>query len=101
MNRWTIDGVHRGKMLSELPITYLLWFVGSHQMRRSQWCACQCALHEIYRRLKIGIADVETDLINDLKPKKIEDRIAMKERQRTYLRTIKRDPKCSSTSLKS
>lgn len=101
MNRWTIDGVHNGKIMSELPITYLLWFVGSHQMRRTRWGSCQCALHEIYRRLQIGVEDVEADLIRDLKPKKIEDRIAMKERRRTYLRTIKNDPKCSSTSLKS
>jgi hypothetical protein len=63
---WEVDGVHTGKNLSDLPITYLLWFVGSPIMRRRRWVHCQRALCEIRRRLKNGTHDVEFDLISHL-----------------------------------
>lgn len=66
---WRVDGVHKGKRLTELPITYLLWFVGSPIMRRSRWTNCRQALFEIRRRLKESTSDVESELIAGLMPR--------------------------------
>jgi uncharacterized protein (DUF3820 family) len=81
--------VHIGKRLKDLPFTYLLWFVGSHQMRRSKWPDCQVALQEITRRLTASTEDVELELLSDLKPKPREEKLSMKARRRAYKRSIK------------
>lgn len=83
---WTVEGVHAGKKMSDLPITYLLWFVGSHQMRRSRWSACQSALKEIQRRLLDGTKVVEAELIADLRPRSLLERLAIKWRSEAYLK---------------
>jgi uncharacterized protein (DUF3820 family) len=88
-NLWRVEGVHVGRKLRDLPFTYLLWFVGSHQMRRSKWSDCQVALLEITRRLKASREDVELELLSDLKPKPQEQRLAMKARRRAYKKSIK------------
>lgn len=89
---WTVDGVHFGKKMTKLPITYLLWFVGSPIMRRVRWDQCQNALREIRRRLVSGVDDVEADLIDDLQPRSVQERLMMKRRNISYIqqRTEKR-----------
>lgn len=91
---WQVEGVHSGKKMSDLPITYLLWFVGSPIMRRVRWDQCQNALVEIRRRLVSGVEDVEADLIDDLQPRSIQERLMMKRRNKSYIhqRTEKRIP---------
>ncbi len=84
MSCWTTDGVHHGKRICDLPFTYLLWFVGSHQMRRSRWGNCIVALKEIHRRLEGGTDLVEAELLADLRPKSISERLAMNTRRRNY-----------------
>ncbi len=86
---WCVEGVHAGKRLRDLPFTYLLWFVGSHQMRRSKWPDCQVALQEITRRLAASSEDVELELLSDLKPKPREEKLAMKARRRAYKKSLK------------
>lgn len=81
---WKVSGVHEGKLMSELPITYLMWFVGSPIMRRTRWNQCQIALSEIRCRLLNGTMRVETELVASLKPKTIHERYAIKMRQRAY-----------------
>jgi hypothetical protein len=82
---WLVEGVHMGKKMSDLPITYLLWFVASHQMRRTRWSQCQRALCEISRRLTSDVNRVEADLIADLQPRSFQEREAMKSRSKAYL----------------
>lgn len=86
--QWQVEGVHAGKKVCDLPFTYLLWFVGSHQMRRSKWSDCQVALEEITRRLKSDSANVELELLSDLRPKSREEKLAMKARRRAYRKSI-------------
>jgi len=81
---WEVEGVHLGKRIVDLPFTYLLWFVGSHQMRRSKWPHCQMVLNEIKRRLTACSADVELELLSDLRPRSREDKLAIKARRRAY-----------------
>lgn len=81
---WEIQGVHEGKRLSDLPITYLLWFVGSPIMRRTRWPSCQIAVGELRRRLVEGPEVVEADLIASLYPKTINELHAMRLRRKTY-----------------
>lgn len=81
---WTVEGVHAGKKVSDLPITYLLWLVGSPIMRRTRWIQCQIALREIRRRLSNGVEGVEADLIADLRSRSVQERQAMRERERAY-----------------
>jgi len=81
---WQVDGVHRGKEISELPVTYLLWFIGSHQMRRSRWDACRSALSELRNRLADGQEAVEKELIDDLRPRTPSERKAMRSRALSY-----------------
>jgi uncharacterized protein (DUF3820 family) len=88
-DRWYVDGVHAGKRLRDLPFTYLLWFVGSHQMRRSKWPDCQVALQEIRRRLTASGEDVELELLSDLRPKSREEKLLIKARRRAYTKSIK------------
>lgn len=97
---WTVDGVHAGKRLSKLPITYLLWFVGSPIMRRTRWLSCQIALCEVRRRLALGVSDVEAELLAGLEPKPPMIQAAMKARRKAYLLTVRSEPKCPSTSAK-
>lgn len=84
MKYWDVEGVHIGKPLQDLPITYLLWFVGSHQMRRVRWPKCKEALWEIRERLVNCISRVEDDLLIDLQPKNPVERRAMKNRRAQY-----------------
>lgn len=86
---WRVEGVHAGKRLRDLPFTYLLWFVGSHHMRRTKWSDCGVALQEIARRLQASSKDVELELLSDLKPRSREERLAMKARSRAYKKLIK------------
>ena len=88
-DRWQVDGVHAGKRLRDLPFTYLLWFVGSHQMRRSKWLDCQVALQEITRRLTASGEDVELELLSDLRPKSRDEKLLLKARRRAYTKSIK------------
>lgn len=81
---WTVDGVHSGKKMQDLPITYLLWFVGSPIMRRNRWGQCRSALNEIRRRLANGADGVEAELIAELRPRSPQERQAMKRRDRAY-----------------
>lgn len=81
---WTTDGVHFGKKISELPITYLLWFVGSPIMRRTRWVECQTALAEIYHRLTVSVQGVEGALIDDLRPKSAQERRLIRTRKKAY-----------------
>ncbi len=87
MKYWSVAGQHLGKKISELPITYLLWFVGSHQMRRSYWENCQFALRELERRLSRGTTLVEEELIRDLQPRTKEQKEAIQLRAENYRRT--------------
>jgi uncharacterized protein (DUF3820 family) len=80
-DRWYVDGVHAGKRLRDLPFTYLLWFVGSHQMRRSKWPDCKVALQEIRRRLTASGEDVDLELLLDLRTKSREEKLAIKARR--------------------
>jgi uncharacterized protein (DUF3820 family) len=80
-DRWHVDGVHAGKRLRDLPFTYLLWFVGSHQMRRSKWPDCKVALQEIRRRLTASGEDVDLELLLDLRTKSREEKLAIKARR--------------------
>lgn len=81
---WEVQGVHEGKLLSKLPITYLLWFVGSPMMRRARWVECLIALNEIRCRLVDSAEQVEADLLASLKPKTIQERYAIRSRRRAY-----------------
>lgn len=81
---WEVQGVHEGKPLSDLPITYLLWFLGSPIMRRTRWRYCQIALNEIKRRLISEPCRVEIDLIEALCLKPRQERLAMKARRKAY-----------------
>lgn len=81
---WNVTGVHEGKQLLDLPITYLLWFVGSPVMRRTRWKSCQIALAEIRRRLRSGTAQVETDLMAGLQRKSLRERGEIKLRRKAY-----------------
>lgn len=81
---WSVEGVHSGKKMSDLPITYLLWFVGSPIMRRTRWVQCQTALREIYRRLANDLERVEGELIADLRPRTAQERLEMRVRKRVY-----------------
>lgn len=81
---WGVAGVHAGKKMPDLPITYLLWFVGSPIMRRTRWVQCQAALREIRRRLESGVQGVEAELANDLRPRTSQERQAMKHRRHAY-----------------
>ena len=87
-NRWHAEGVHAGRRLRHLPFTYLLWFVGSHQMRRSKWSDCQVALQEITRRLSASREDMELELLSDLRPKSQADKLAIKARRQAYKKSI-------------
>lgn len=82
---WAVEGVHAGKQMSDLPITYLLWFVGSPVMRRVRWDSCKIALDEIRRRLINGTDPVEDDLIAGLRPRALQERLAMKIRRQQYI----------------
>lgn len=82
--RWNVVGVHEGKLMSELPITYLLWFVGSPVMRRVRWSRCQIALKELCRRFAAGTDRIEADLIAGLRQKPIQERAAIKSRRKAY-----------------
>lgn len=82
---WNVTGVHEGRQLSDLPITYLLWFVGSPVMRRVRWLQCKIALGEIRRRLINGTTPVEDDLIAGLRPRPLQERLAMKIRRQEYI----------------
>lgn len=81
---WAVEGVHEGKSMSELPITYLLWFVGSPVMRRVRWEHCQIALSEIRRRLVDGPEGVEADLVAGLRRKTNHEQHAMRLRREAY-----------------
>lgn len=83
-NIWTVEGVHEGKAMTALPITYLLWFVGSPLMRRNKWDKCQLALRELGSRLESSIESVEDDLLAGLQPKTVQDRLAIKLRRKGY-----------------
>lgn len=85
---WKVKGVHEGKLMSELPITYLLWFVGSPVMRRNRWGACKVALAELSRRLADGTSEVESDLAAELLPKSAAERNAINLRRSTYRQLI-------------
>ena len=91
MNYWSVAGQHLGKNISELPITYLLWFVGSHQMRRSNWQNCQFALMELSRRLSSGTKLVEEELIRDLQPRTKEQKKAIQLRAEVYKQSLKKN----------
>ena len=78
---WDVEGVHAGKAMSALPITYLFWFVGSPVMRRTRWNRCQTALAEIRSRLVKNIDRVEVDLLTGLNPKSDNERVALKLRR--------------------
>ena len=82
---WQVDGVHHGKKISELPVTYLLWFIGSHQMRRSRWGSCRLALGELRARLLDGPEGIEYELLDDLRSKTSAERGAIKARAQTHL----------------
>lgn len=81
---WEVHGVHESKLLSDLPVSYLLWFVGSPIMRRTRWQKCQIALREISRRLAQGTSVVEADLIAGLQQKSAAERLAIKTRRISY-----------------
>lgn len=81
---WNVAGVHEGKQLSDLPITYLLWFIGSPVMRRTRWDKCQIALAEVGRRLRSGSAQVEADLLAGLQRKSLRERVEIKLRRKAY-----------------
>lgn len=84
MKTWPVDGVHAGKKMQGLPITYLLWFVGSPVMRRVRWECCQVALAEVARRLSKNIGAVEGELLAGLQPKLHSERLAIKKRRTMY-----------------
>lgn len=84
MKIWVVEGVHTGKNISDLPITYLLWFVGSPIMRRKRWVDCQTALAEIYHRLTVSVQGVESALIDDLRPKSAQERRLIRTRKKAY-----------------
>lgn len=86
--RWDIAGVHQGKQMPELPITYLLWFVGSPIMRRVRWDKCQIALKELHRRFGLGTSDIEADLIAGLRQKPLKERSAIKARRIAYRASV-------------
>lgn len=85
MKTWVVDGVHAGKSISDLPITYLLWFVGSPIMRRRYWTDCKVALIEIQNRLEKSLPGVEAELIEDLKPRSRLELLVIKKRKRAFL----------------
>lgn len=82
---WAVDGVHAGKNISDLPITYLLWFVGSPIMRRHYWTHCKVALREIHNRLAKSLPGVETELIANLRPRSRQERLGMKRRKQAFI----------------
>ena len=100
MRTWVVDGIHAGKNISDLPITYLLWFVGSPIMRRHYWTHCKVALIEIHNRLAKSLPSVETELIEDLRPRSRPERLGMKQRKQAFAnRRIKNQtPSGSSVS---
>jgi hypothetical protein len=81
---WATAGVHHGKKISELPITYLLWFVGSPIMRRTRWVDCRIALSEIYRRLATSTQGVEDELTADLRPRSKQEKFLIRQRRKSY-----------------
>ena len=85
---WEVEGVHTGKNICDLPFAYLLWFVGSPQMRRSKWSDCKKALNEITRRLTANSEGVQLELLSDLRPRSREEKEAIKARRRAYKKSI-------------
>lgn len=85
---WEVQGVHEGKLLSVLPITYLLWFVGSPVMRRVRWECCRIALLEVNRRLLNGTALIEAELLDDLRPREKSQRLEIKVRRQGYRQSL-------------
>jgi hypothetical protein len=85
MKTWVVDGVHAGKNISDLPITYLLWFVGSPIMRRHYWTDCKVALIEIQNRLAKSLPGVEAELIEDLRPRSRLELLVIRKRKQAFL----------------
>jgi len=87
---WRVGGIYDGKLVQELPITYLLWFVGSPLMRRSRWGQCMVALEEIRMRLYRGKHTVAAQLLSDLQPRPRKVISAIKARKLDYLKMKRR-----------
>ncbi len=94
---WVVNGVHTGKNISDLPITYLLWFVCSPVMRRHYWTHCKVALIEIQNRLTKSLPCVEAELVADLRPRSRLERLGINRRKQAFANSrVKEHPPSGS-----